>query len=154
MSTSSLDIFTITSTYKKEWRLKGKLHREDGPSVEYANGDNEWYLNGKRISEEEHSSRTTLFNCDNSYQHKGLFPVNAWMFNLEPFGWKKEGLFLKKMNWVIHRAQTHSNFLGEQRGQFGSLIATEGSITIPFVEFKQAFPEFVHGDCENSPKWV
>ena len=29
------------------WRLNGKLHREDGPSVEYANGTREWYLNGK-----------------------------------------------------------------------------------------------------------
>ena len=30
------------------WTLTGKLHREDGPAVEYANGDKAWYLNGKR----------------------------------------------------------------------------------------------------------
>jgi hypothetical protein len=30
------------------WRNeKGELHCEDGPAVEYANGDKDWYLNGK-----------------------------------------------------------------------------------------------------------
>ena len=32
----------------KYWCLNGKLHRTDGPAVEYANGDKYWYLNGKR----------------------------------------------------------------------------------------------------------
>ena len=31
----------------KEWWLNGKYHREDGPALEYANGDKFWYLNGK-----------------------------------------------------------------------------------------------------------
>ena len=31
----------------KEWHLNGKLHREDGPAIEYANGSKHWYLNGK-----------------------------------------------------------------------------------------------------------
>ena len=31
-----------------EWRnANGQLHREDGPAVEYANGDKYWYINGK-----------------------------------------------------------------------------------------------------------
>lgn len=29
----------------KFWYLNGKLHREDGPAVEYANGTKFWYLN-------------------------------------------------------------------------------------------------------------
>lgn len=29
-----------------EWRLNGKLHREDGPAIEYANGDRFWFQNG------------------------------------------------------------------------------------------------------------
>jgi hypothetical protein len=29
-----------------EWRLNGKLHREDGPAVEFLNGAKYWYLNG------------------------------------------------------------------------------------------------------------
>ena len=31
----------------KAWYLNGKLHREDGPAVEFADGDKFWYLNGK-----------------------------------------------------------------------------------------------------------
>jgi hypothetical protein len=31
----------------KEWRLNGKLHRVDGPAIEYANGDKTWWLNDK-----------------------------------------------------------------------------------------------------------
>ena len=31
----------------KHYYLNGKLHREDGPAVEYANGDKLYYLNGK-----------------------------------------------------------------------------------------------------------
>ena len=34
----------------KEWFLNGKLHREDGPAVEYADGRKEWHLNGKEYS--------------------------------------------------------------------------------------------------------
>ena len=31
----------------KAWLLNGKLHREDGPAVEYVDGGKEWCLNGK-----------------------------------------------------------------------------------------------------------
>jgi len=35
------------SNYK--WRFKGYvLHREDGPAIEYNNGDKEWFKNGVR----------------------------------------------------------------------------------------------------------
>ena len=37
----------------KEWYLNGKRHRKDGPAVEYANGAKSWYLNGKRLTKEE-----------------------------------------------------------------------------------------------------
>jgi hypothetical protein len=32
---------------KKSWYQNGKLHREDGPAIEYANGSKEWFLNGE-----------------------------------------------------------------------------------------------------------
>ena len=35
----------------KEWSLNGKLHREDGPALEYADGHKAWYLNDKRHRE-------------------------------------------------------------------------------------------------------
>jgi hypothetical protein len=31
----------------KEWFINGALHREDGPAFEYANDGNAWYINGK-----------------------------------------------------------------------------------------------------------
>ena len=31
----------------KKWFLNGQLHREDGPASEWANGTKFWYLNGK-----------------------------------------------------------------------------------------------------------
>ena len=40
------------------WYLNDKLHREDGPACEYANGTKEWYLNGKEFTEKEFLQRT------------------------------------------------------------------------------------------------
>ena len=31
----------------KQWYLNGKLHREDGPAIDYGNANKQWYLNGK-----------------------------------------------------------------------------------------------------------
>jgi hypothetical protein len=36
----------------KYWYLNNKLHREDGPAVEYASGEKNWCLNGKRHRED------------------------------------------------------------------------------------------------------
>jgi len=33
----------------KEWWVKGKLHRTDGPAVEHSNGFNTWFLNGSEL---------------------------------------------------------------------------------------------------------
>lgn len=35
------------------WYKNGKLHRKDGPAVEYADGRQYWYINGELITEEE-----------------------------------------------------------------------------------------------------
>lgn len=50
----------------KEWYLHGKKHREDGPAVEYTNGDQEYWVNGKRHREGSpaivrHNTRKYLF---------------------------------------------------------------------------------------------
>jgi hypothetical protein len=34
------------------WYKNGLLHREDGPTVEYSNGNKEWYKNGERHRED------------------------------------------------------------------------------------------------------
>ncbi len=42
----------------KGWFLNGKLHRIDGPAIEQANGDKYWYLNDKKITEDFHRKLT------------------------------------------------------------------------------------------------
>ena len=37
----------------KHWFFNGKLHREDGPAIEWANGYKIWYLNGTQYTETE-----------------------------------------------------------------------------------------------------
>jgi hypothetical protein len=38
---------TINENGNKEWTLpNGKLHREDGPAIEYCDGSKEWWVNG------------------------------------------------------------------------------------------------------------
>jgi hypothetical protein len=46
--------------YKTEWRLNGYLHREDGPAIEWANGEKEWYLKGEILSETNFNQRTQI----------------------------------------------------------------------------------------------
>ena len=43
MSKSEL---TVRPNGNKEYRLNGKLHREDGPAFEGFAGDKAWYING------------------------------------------------------------------------------------------------------------
>ena len=37
----------------KEWFINGKLHREDGHAVEYANGYKAWWINDNELTEAE-----------------------------------------------------------------------------------------------------
>ena len=39
---------TVSDIGDRIWRLDGKLHRTDGPAIEYANGTKYWHQNGKR----------------------------------------------------------------------------------------------------------
>jgi hypothetical protein len=42
----------IDSHDTKRWRLNDKLHRVDGPAIEYANGSKYWCLYGERHRED------------------------------------------------------------------------------------------------------
>ena len=42
----------------EEWYINGKLHREDGPALIYKNGDCFWFVNGKKVTQEEHARLT------------------------------------------------------------------------------------------------
>jgi hypothetical protein len=44
----------------KYWFLNGELHREDGPAVEYSDGTKSWYLNWIQLSEAEFLNKTQI----------------------------------------------------------------------------------------------
>ena len=50
----------------KEWYLNGKLHREDGPAVEWVNGYKEWRLDGLKYTEDHYKLEMAQRNntCD------------------------------------------------------------------------------------------
>ena len=54
---------TVFDDGTKWWHLNDKLHREDGPAIEMANGDKAWWLNGEQVTEEEHKKRTSKAPC-------------------------------------------------------------------------------------------
>ncbi len=43
----------VNSNGTKRWYLNGKLHREDGPAIEWSDGTKEWWLNGEVITWKE-----------------------------------------------------------------------------------------------------
>jgi len=44
----------------KCWYQKGKYHRLDGPAIEYASGTKSWYIEGVEYTEEEFNKKTNL----------------------------------------------------------------------------------------------
>ena len=44
--------FVIDEDENEWWYLNGEHHREDGPAVERADGDKEWWLNGEEVEPE------------------------------------------------------------------------------------------------------
>ena len=47
----------------KAYFLKSQLHREEGPAVVNADGTEEYWLNGKQVTEEEHKKLTSKAPC-------------------------------------------------------------------------------------------
>ena len=44
---------SVDANNYKYWYLNGKLHREDGPAIEWADVNKNWYLNGIEYTEAE-----------------------------------------------------------------------------------------------------
>ena len=55
MKTYKVDVY---DNGDKHWFLNGKLHREDGPAIERADGSKSWYLNDEELTEAEFNART------------------------------------------------------------------------------------------------
>ena len=63
----------------KSWYLDGKLHRVDGPAIEWADGRKEWYLTG-----ELHRVDGPAIEWANGTKEWWL--NDRWIFTLEPIG--------------------------------------------------------------------
>ena len=67
----------------KHWHLNGNLHREDGPAVENPNGTKHWYLNGKYHREDgpaiEYSSGVKYW-----YLHGENLSEKQWLAATNP----------------------------------------------------------------------
>ena len=61
----------------KEWYVNGQRHREDGPAVEGANGSKEWWVNGQQLTEEEFN------NLHNSCSGK-IVEIDGKKYKLTP----------------------------------------------------------------------
>ena len=47
----------------KEWWINGQRHRIDGPAIEWDDGYKEWYINGTYYSRSEYYHKLKLLNC-------------------------------------------------------------------------------------------
>ena len=43
---------TVDDYGTKSWFLNDRLHREDGPAIEWADGSKSWWINGEYLTEE------------------------------------------------------------------------------------------------------
>jgi len=54
----------------KYWYKYGLYHREEGPAIEYANGSKYWYLEGKQLTKEAFDKEIkvkSISTCDGKY---------------------------------------------------------------------------------------
>ena len=61
----------ILKSDRIEYKLNGKLHREDGPAIEYASGTKCWYLNG--LNHRENGPAVEYPNGTKYWLINGLF---------------------------------------------------------------------------------
>ena len=58
----------------KLYYLNDKLHNDNGPAIECANGDKYWYLNGEELTEEEFINKTSKkIEKDNNKINENLY---------------------------------------------------------------------------------
>jgi hypothetical protein len=83
------------SDFVRRWHKKGRLHREDGPAIERADGSKSWWLNGFLCSEEEWKAEVAKLNNKPAEEAKAME--------------NKEEPVVLKLNY---RQEVPSNFTG------------------------------------------
>lgn len=109
---SKSEIETISKAGTKHWYLDGKLHREDGPAIEYASGTKEWFLNGQRHREEgpavEYINGTRRWYIKDVL-HREDGPAIEW--NTGEKWWYLNGMRLSQREYVEKIIELKGSFL-------------------------------------------
>ena len=83
-----------------EWYFEGKLHREGGPAIEFADGGKEWYKNDKLHREDgpaiEWFSGTKIW-YKNNLRHRENGPAIEYFYGHKE--WYLEGKWLTKLEF-------------------------------------------------------
>jgi hypothetical protein len=77
----TMDIWNISSGGTKKWYVNNRLHREDGPAYESAEGPNFYYLNGKCLT--LHEFITNVVTDANSYENYREYKVRVFYSRTE-----------------------------------------------------------------------
>jgi hypothetical protein len=75
----------------KEWRTYDQFHRKDGPAIEYSNGDKSYWVNGK-LHREDGPAR--------DWDGEKEFWINGRLFLSEENYWK-EIERIKSLNFIL-----------------------------------------------------
>jgi hypothetical protein len=49
----------------RSWYQNDQRHRVDGPAIEYVNGYRQWWIEGKQLTQEEFNKQTKKSTCEN-----------------------------------------------------------------------------------------
>lgn len=58
-------IVEVYSSGNRYWYQNDKLHRHDGPAVEFADGYRAWWIDGVQLTEKEFNQQTQKPTCEN-----------------------------------------------------------------------------------------
>jgi len=65
MKKDNQPIYETNQYGDKYWSLNGQFHREDGPAIEYINGNKRWFYHGEEI------------NCSSQEEFKRLLKLKV-----------------------------------------------------------------------------
>ncbi len=81
------------------WLVNGVHHREDGPAIEWSNGDREWYINGKRHRDNgpafEYAAGAKVW-WSNGQRHRDDGPACVFLYSKE---WFLNGMRYSQEEW-------------------------------------------------------
>ena len=81
MITYEVKVYTDGTTW---WYLNDKLHRQDGPAIEWANGDKEWWFGGERHRQDGPAVEHTFLDMKKWYLNGERLTENEWRAKVQP----------------------------------------------------------------------